>query len=232
MHFSLSWLGRRHRMDIYWSFWSYGSKIHSHGRTVSFCLGSIAHGFTGSISEIVVHFLLPNAMLARDRCRSWWLPSFQTNEWWQIQWIFYTGGLGSIQIYVRTKRHVHIYAKYINRFIVIKLQLIIICFPGALTSSIDLYRANLPYFGTPPPSILANEGADGLFVLGQLDQYISHSSCILLSQLYPKMHVEVVPNVNHYLQQNDPVYVNALIKKFLGEPTDYAVELLRHDQDE
>lgn len=95
-----------------------------------------------------------------------------------------------------------------------------------------LYRANFPYFTTPEPTKIPNEGADGLFVLGQLDRYISHSSCILMSNLYPKLRVEVVPNVNHFLQQNDPVSVNALMKDFLGKATQYSVEALRHDEDD
>lgn len=95
-----------------------------------------------------------------------------------------------------------------------------------------LYRANFPYFRTAAPSKIANDGADGMFVLGQLDRYISHSSCILLSKLYPKLRVEVVPNVNHFMQQNDPVSVNALMKDFLGAPSDYAVEVLRHNEHE
>lgn len=95
-----------------------------------------------------------------------------------------------------------------------------------------MYRANFPYFGTPAASKLTNDGADGLFILGQLDRYISHSSCILLSKLYPKLRVEVVPNVNHFLQQNDPISVNALMKEFLGAPNQYAVEVLRHNVDD
>lgn len=98
-----------------------------------------------------------------------------------------------------------------------------------MTSSIALYRANFPYFRKPNKVRIANDGSNGMFMLGQKDRYISHACCITLAKLYPELRVEVVPNVNHFLQQNDPVSVNALMKDFLGPSSNYALEPLRQN---
>lgn len=66
-----------------------------------------------------------------------------------------------------------------------------------------------------------------MFVLGQLDRYVSHATCIILANTYPNLKVEMLPNVNHFVQQNSPLKTNALIREFLGDSASYATEVLK-----
>lgn len=91
----------------------------------------------------------------------------------------------------------------------------------------SLYRANFPYCRDLSTVKLPKEGSDGIFLLGQKDRFISQASCVTLSKLFPKLRVEIVPNVNHFLQQNAPVSVNRTMKEFLGNPSKYSVEQLK-----
>lgn len=63
-----------------------------------------------------------------------------------------------------------------------------------------------------------------MFILGQYDRYVSHACCIILANQYKKLKIEVLPNVNHFVQQNNPLKINALIADFLGKSTNYLVE--------
>lgn len=88
---------------------------------------------------------------------------------------------------------------------------------GAFTSAINYYRANLSYFPKNERKRAIGDGENGMFVMGQLDKYISQESVILMSQYYPKLRVEVALNANHFLQQDAPQAVNDIIRDFLGK---------------
>lgn len=91
------------------------------------------------------------------------------------------------------------------------------------TGGINYYRANLTYFPKEGNGKIG-DGDGGLFIMGQRDKYISQASCILMADFYPKLQVEVVPNANHFVQQDAPHQVNKLMKDFLGDASGYAVE--------
>lgn len=97
---------------------------------------------------------------------------------------------------------------------------------GALKPAIDFYRTNFPYFKDYKRSNapLLNDGENGMFLMGQTDRYISQSCSLILQKIYPKLSVEMVPHTNHFVQQNDPITVNKLMKDFLGDASNFIVE--------
>ncbi|XP_055311528.1 epoxide hydrolase 2-like [Sitodiplosis mosellana] len=90
--------------------------------------------------------------------------------------------------------------------------------PGALTAAINYYRANFGTRGNELQSSSKNrlDGSDGMYVLGELEQYISKNTLELTAKEYPKIRIEVVPGANHFLQHHTPQAVNDLLRDFLG----------------
>lgn len=95
-----------------------------------------------------------------------------------------------------------------------------------MKAAIDIYRENFPYTRRPAAIRLRDDGAHGLFVLGQFDRYISHGCCIILANSYTKLRIEVLPGANHFAQQTAPVQVNSLMREFLGDSSRYSCELV------
>lgn len=61
--------------------------------------------------------------------------------------------------------------------------------------------------------------------MGQRDYYNSAQVfCTEMAVEYPKLRVEVIPNANHFVQQDKPEAINSLIREFLGSPAKYAIE--------
>lgn len=85
---------------------------------------------------------------------------------------------------------------------------------GALSAGINYFRANSSFFNHPIRNQI--DGSDGMFILGQKEPFISHAPCIVLSNDYPKLRVEVIPNANHFVQQDAPSATNTLIREFLS----------------
>lgn len=84
---------------------------------------------------------------------------------------------------------------------------------GALTAGINYFRANSTFLNHSQRKRI--DGSDGMFIMGQKDSYISHAACIIMSNEYPKLRVEVIPNSNHFVHQDAPTATNALIREFL-----------------
>lgn len=88
----------------------------------------------------------------------------------------------------------------------------------------NYYRANFSYFPTESDADKLGDGDGGLFIYAQDDKYISQESCTVIAKLYPKMHIEIVPNANHFVQQDAPQRVNELIRRFIGDANNYSTE--------
>lgn len=87
---------------------------------------------------------------------------------------------------------------------------------GALTAGINYYRANFGSRGNDSQTLNRLDGTDGMYVLGELEEYISKETLDLTVKEYPKIRVEVVKGANHFLQQHAPQAVNNLLRDFLG----------------
>lgn len=88
----------------------------------------------------------------------------------------------------------------------------------------NYFRANVTLIGHP--KALKTDGSNllcnGMFIMGQRDKYISHAACIVMANEYPQLRVEVIPKANHFVHQNAPDTINALIRSFLGPVSNYA----------
>lgn len=87
---------------------------------------------------------------------------------------------------------------------------------GALTAGINYYRANFGSRSNEPQPPNRLDGSDGMYVLGELEKYISMETLEATAKEYPKIRIEVVPGANHFLQQHTPKAVNSLLQDFLG----------------
>lgn len=85
--------------------------------------------------------------------------------------------------------------------------------PDALTAPLNYYRFNFMRRCDKP--IRPTEYKPGLFLLGQHEKYISLETGPLSEELYPNLRYRVVPNANHFAQQNTPSTVNSLMRQFL-----------------
>lgn len=95
---------------------------------------------------------------------------------------------------------------------------------GAITAALNYYRANSSFICEPPKE--KDDGANGMFILGQRDIAISLAACVVMATEYPKLRFEVIPNANHFVHQDAPNATNALIRDFLGPASNYKVETL------
>ena len=91
---------------------------------------------------------------------------------------------------------------------------------GALTAALDYYRANIPpqSWLRPPPDLPAVD-VPTMIVWGEADAYMSP---VLLERSMSKvagpLRVERLPGVSHWVQQEVPDAVNALLLDFLPAP--------------
>lgn len=97
---------------------------------------------------------------------------------------------------------------------------------GALTAGINYYRANFGSGGNEAQIPNRLDGSDGMYVLGEFEEYISKETLEATKKEYPKIRVEVVPGANHFLQQHTPKAVNDLLRDFFGSPNDCPTEPL------
>lgn len=88
--------------------------------------------------------------------------------------------------------------------------------PRALTGPINYYRRNVTLFEERRSPKIANY-APGLFILGELDPYISKSSGHHMQNQFQNLRFERVQDANHFVQQNAPEKTNALIREFLKD---------------
>ncbi|XP_055296508.1 epoxide hydrolase 1-like [Sitodiplosis mosellana] len=95
---------------------------------------------------------------------------------------------------------------------------------GAITAALNYYRANSSFICEPARE--KDDGAKGMFILGQRDAAISHAACIVMANECPKLRVEVIPGANHFVHQDAPKATNTLIHDFLGPASNYKVETL------
>lgn len=88
--------------------------------------------------------------------------------------------------------------------------------PGAFTPPINYYRANLRVFGGLPQTKV-DKWSPGLFLLGENDKYISQKTGPQQQLRNGNLRFETVPGANHFVQQDAPEAVNALMRSFLRE---------------
>lgn len=55
-----------------------------------------------------------------------------------------------------------------------------------------------------------------MYVLGNLEKYISKETLKATAKEYPKIRIEVIPDASHFLQQHNPKAINSLLRDFLG----------------
>lgn len=98
---------------------------------------------------------------------------------------------------------------------------------GSVTGGINYYRANFSGGMDTKDKVKDTlDGSDGMFVLGENEEYISLKSLKMAAKRYPKLRVETIPNANHFLQQDHPKDTNELLWNFIGAANNYSVESL------
>lgn len=71
------------------------------------------------------------------------------------------------------------------------------------------------------------DGSDGLSIWGEHERYIFFDAVRQqFMKFYPKLRTEIVPNANHFVQQDAPKATNAIIRDFLGSSSNYSCESL------
>lgn len=83
---------------------------------------------------------------------------------------------------------------------------------GAFTGPINYYR-NISRQKKEMKS--SHEFAPGLFLLGDGDKYIGRDSLPEAQLMYKNLKTGLIPNANHFAQQDNPVETNKLIREFL-----------------
>lgn len=87
--------------------------------------------------------------------------------------------------------------------------------PGALTATINYYRAGLRYFQENTRD-LPPIAAPTLLIWGERDPYVSRRVTQDLQPWVPNLHLKLIPDAGHWVQNEDPESVNQLILEFLG----------------
>lgn len=88
--------------------------------------------------------------------------------------------------------------------------------PGALTTPINWYRANLRFFNVFKRTKV-DKYAPGLFLLGEKDAFIAQTCGAEQVKESGNLRFESIVGANHFLQQDAPKETNAAIRKFLAE---------------
>ena len=84
--------------------------------------------------------------------------------------------------------------------------------PGALTATINYYRAAVRY----PPPRPRRISAPTLLLWGDRDPFLVQGLTRDLEELVPGIRVEHLPDVNHWVQNISPERVNRALVEFLG----------------
>lgn len=87
--------------------------------------------------------------------------------------------------------------------------------PGALTPPLNYYRANANPFMKKQIFKKPTDFAPGLYLLGEKDIFISKNSGPESQKLFKNLEFKIVKGVHHFIQQEDPVLVNNLMREFL-----------------
>ncbi|XP_062559620.1 epoxide hydrolase 4-like [Armigeres subalbatus] len=86
---------------------------------------------------------------------------------------------------------------------------------GSLTRAIDYYRENFSFLRKEEKLPKIEKYAPGLYLMAEDDKFITMQSGQLLMRSIPQLRCRVVPGSGHYVQQNQPVLVNKMIRDFL-----------------
>ena len=86
---------------------------------------------------------------------------------------------------------------------------------GALTASINYYRANMKFLNPDPSLERPLKFSRGLFLLGEKDYYISKDAASMMQKNFENLDFKVIEGANHFAQQNKPEETNRLIREFL-----------------
>ena len=90
--------------------------------------------------------------------------------------------------------------------------------PGALTAAINYYRALARRAPTLAKKLRRRIGAPVLVIWGQKDLFLVPELARPHPALVPNARVERLPDASHWVQQDRPERVNALLLDFLGSP--------------
>lgn len=90
--------------------------------------------------------------------------------------------------------------------------------PGALTGGINYYRATFRRIrrptGTQPNTSIK---APALLIWGEQDVALGHGLTVDLEQWVPRLQLKRIPDSGHWVQQEKPELVNALMLEFLQQ---------------
>ncbi|XP_055598145.1 epoxide hydrolase 3-like [Uranotaenia lowii] len=87
---------------------------------------------------------------------------------------------------------------------------------NALTRAIDYYRENFSFLRKEEKLPEIKEYSPGLYIVAENDQFISFRSGPLMVKSFPRLQYRIVPNSEHYVQQEHPSIVNQMIREFLN----------------
>lgn len=89
--------------------------------------------------------------------------------------------------------------------------------PNAFTYGINYYRQNGQKGAIKRLESAPTNYKKGLFLLGEKERYISLSCGPMTEKYYPNVTYKMVPNTNHFAQQDDYEVVNKMMREFLAE---------------
>lgn len=101
--------------------------------------------------------------------------------------------------------------------------------PGALTAMLNYYRANirLPRPGGTPMPAVPKLTVPSLMIWGEADAALGKELTVGTEALVPGIVIRYLPGVSHWVQQDAPQTVNAMIAAFLdGRPVPEAGDLV------
>lgn len=83
-----------------------------------------------------------------------------------------------------------------------------------MTPPINYYRANFSY---SLPATVHKENVPLLVAHGEKDEYLTHGLLDVMKEHYTTIETVVLDNVGHFMQQEEPVRINELIRSFLAK---------------
>lgn len=89
--------------------------------------------------------------------------------------------------------------------------------PGALTAATNYYRALVRRNPKKSTALIRKVDAQTLVIWGERDRYLGVELSEVDRNLVPNLRVERIPSASHWVQQDAPEKVNALLLDFLGE---------------
>jgi len=89
--------------------------------------------------------------------------------------------------------------------------------PGALTGAINYYRATFRYTKkrNPKQNEKRTDSDRYMLIFGEADQFIEIECAKRTKKFVPNINLKLLPGLSHWIQQDDPVLVNRLIKEFI-----------------